>query len=66
MRFIPVVTHYGPNYSNIKTYTLADYTKELANSHGVRAQSQSPEFNYDYIQSVVNNVIDKQFLTPYK
>ncbi len=64
VRFIPVVTHYGMRYSNIKTYTLADYPKELANVHGCKVYT--PQFNYEYIQNVVNDVIDKQFLTPYK
>lgn len=63
-RFIPVVTHYGKGYSNIKTYPFSSYTKEQAQTHGVR--QQTPEFGYDYIKNTVENVIDKEFLTPYK
>ncbi len=63
-RFIPVVTHYGPSFTNIKTYPLAKYTKELANAHGVK--KRTPEFNYDYINNLVEKVIDEQFLTPYQ
>lgn len=44
--FIPIVTHYDGNYSNIRLYKLSDYTPELANAHGVRSMSK---FSYDYI-----------------
>lgn len=44
--FIPIVTHYDGNYSNIRLYKLSDYTPELANAHGVRNMSK---FSYDYI-----------------
>ena len=44
--FIPIVTHYDHNYSNIRLYKLSDYTAELASAHGVRANSR---FDYDYI-----------------
>lgn len=44
--FIPIVTHYDHNYSNIRLYKLSDYTPELASAHGVRANSR---FDYDYI-----------------
>lgn len=64
VRFIPVVTHFGPGWTNIKTYPFNKYTKELANSHGVK--KGTPEFSYEYIQNLINKIIDKQFLTPYK
>ena len=44
--FIPIVTPYDHNYSNIRLYKLSDYTPELASAHGVRANSR---FDYDYI-----------------
>lgn len=44
--FIPIVTHYDGNYSNVRLYKLSDYTPELANAHGVRSMSK---FDYDYI-----------------
>lgn len=44
--FIPIVTHYDANYSNIRLYKLSDYTPELASAHGVRVNSR---FDYDYI-----------------
>lgn len=43
---IPIVTHYDANYSNVRLYTLSDYTPELAAAHGVRANSR---FDYGYI-----------------
>lgn len=44
--FIPIVTHYDGNYSNIRLYKLSDYTPEMANAHGVRNMSK---FDYGYI-----------------
>ncbi|WMJ23059.1 CapA family protein [Paludicola sp. MB14-C6] len=61
VHFLPVVTHYGANYTNIKVYPLSKYTKELASSHGVRTRTK--EFNYDYIEQLVKKVINSQFLT---
>lgn len=48
VNFIPIVTHYDNNYSNVRLYRLSDYTPELANAHGVRKYS---EFSYDYIEN---------------
>lgn len=60
VKFNPVVTHYGSSYRDITVYPFSKYTKELANSHGVR--KNTPNFSYDYIQEVVESVIDKKFL----
>lgn len=62
VHFLPVVTHYGASYSNVKVYPLSKYTKELALSHGVRTRTK--DFSYEYIQNLVKTVIDPQFLTP--
>jgi len=52
MEFIPVITHYDSNYSNVRLYKLSDYTPELADSHGVRVNSKfSYEFIYEYLES---------------
>jgi len=64
VRFIPVVTHYGYGFANIKTYPLKSYPKELANTHGVKTNTS--EFSYEYIQNIVNQVIDEQFLTDFE
>lgn len=55
---IPIVTHYDWGYSNIRLYTLDDYTPELALAHGVRAYS---EFDYD----LINDYLKQQGLDKY-
>lgn len=59
VKLIPIVTHYGPNYSDIELYKLSDYTPELAKSHGVRANSK---FSYDYIMEVLKKNISAEYL----
>ena len=56
----PTVNHYGRNYSQIRIYLYKDYTDELAASHGVR--ENFPDFSRSYIESVLRNNIDNQFL----
>ena len=58
--FTGTVTHYDYNFSNVRVYNLSDYTPELAARHGVH--STTPEFSVDYLNNIVKNVIDKQFL----
>lgn len=58
--YIPVVTHYGKGFTNIKNYPFSKYTPELANTHGV--SEFSPEFSYNYLKETINNVIDPQFM----
>ncbi|MBR4726359.1 MAG: CapA family protein [Clostridia bacterium] len=60
VKFHGTVNHYGYNYSNIRIYMLEDYTEELASVHGVK--SQTPSFSLQYLNDIVNEVIDKQFL----
>ena len=59
-KFLPVVTHYDPGYANVRTVLLRDYTEELAQNHGVRAQT--PAFSLEYIHNIVTTVIDPEFL----
>ncbi len=59
--FVPIITHYDRGFANNRLYAFADYTEELAASHGVRAYS--PEFSLGYIRQTVESVIDAQFLT---
>ena len=56
----PTVNHYGSNYSQIRMYLFRDYTNELAASHGVRVNF--PGFSRSYIESVLRDSIDEQFL----
>lgn len=60
VEYIPVVTHYGNGFADIKNYPLDKYTKELANVHGVK--EHSPDFSMEFIENTVNSVIDSQFL----
>lgn len=60
VKFHGTVNHYGYNYANIRIYMLEDYTEELASVHGVK--SQTPAFSLQYLNDIVNDVIDKQFL----
>ena len=56
----PTVNHYGANYSQVRMYLYKDYTDELAQSHGVR--ENFPNFNRNYIESVLRDNIDNTFL----
>ena len=58
--FVPTITHYDYNYSNIRNYILKDYTPELAANHGVR--NTDARFSYNYVENIVNSVIPKEFL----
>jgi len=63
-RFIPIVTQYEGDCANVRVYPLADYTEEMASTHGVRANNAS--FSLEWLNESVREVIDGQFLTPYK
>ena len=58
--FVPTITHYDYNYSNVRNYLLWDYTPELAAKHGVKPHDN--KFSFDYIESIVYNVIPEEFL----
>ncbi|MBQ6851088.1 MAG: CapA family protein, partial [Oscillospiraceae bacterium] len=58
--FVPTITHYDYEFSNIRNYILADYTPELAAKHGVKAYDS--RFSFDYIEGIVHNVIPEEFL----
>lgn len=59
IKLTPLVTQYESNYSNVRIYKLSDYTKELADAHGVR---RFTEFSYDYIIKFLKDVVDEQYL----
>ncbi len=61
VKFSGVVTHYGYGCSNIRIYPLESYTQELASKHGVL--SKTSDFSLQYLYDIVNEVIDKQFLS---
>jgi len=59
-KLIPIVTHYDRGFRNIRIYPFSEYSKELANSHGVRTYDES--FNYGYIENMLKKVIGEEFL----
>lgn len=66
-RFIPLVTHYNSRKREVAVYPLDQYTDQLAASHGMRSYAEySKTFSLEYINNLVNKVIDEEFLTPYK
>ena len=60
VKLVPLVTHYEPNYANVRIYKLSQYTEELAKTHGVRQLGSS--FSMEYIVDYLKNVVDEQFL----
>lgn len=58
--FVPTITHYDSNYTNIRNYILSDYTPEMAAKHGVKAIDS--RFSYEYIENIVYSVIPEKFL----
>lgn len=60
VKFSGVVNHYGSGMSNIRIYPLADYTQELAGAHGM--VSRNSEFDREYLQSLLEEVVDEEFL----
>lgn len=55
--FIPVITHFGTNYSNTRNYLWKDYTEQLAENHGLASKG----FTYAYAENLINSVIDEKF-----
>ncbi|MDE7289760.1 MAG: CapA family protein [Oscillospiraceae bacterium] len=58
IKLIPIVTHYEGNYKNVRIYPLSEYTRELAESHGVKSMSK---FGYDYIFDVLKKNINEKY-----
>lgn len=61
IELVPVITHYDENYHDVRLYPLSDYTRELAESHGVKNMSK---FGYDYIFEVLEKNISEEYLDP--
>ena len=61
IKLVPVITHYDGSYGNVRLYPLSEYTRELAESHGVKTMSK---FGYDYIFQVLERNIDKKYFDP--
>jgi len=56
----PVITQYGPGYSQVHLVPWEDYTQELAQRHGVRERERG--FSRGYIESLLGRVIPAEFL----
>ena len=59
-KFVPTVTHYDANYSNVRNYLLKDYSEEMAQTHGVRAFE--PVFSVDFMERVIFKYIPELFV----
>ena len=59
VKAIPVITHYGPSFSNVTAYPYDEYNEDLAKAHGVRAKA---EFSMTYIDKLLTDNIPPQFL----
>jgi len=56
----PVITQYGPGFSNVHLLLWKDYTPELAQRHGVRQRDGG--FSKSYIEGLLKRVIPDEFL----
>ncbi|MDE5992090.1 MAG: hypothetical protein K2G87_03475, partial [Oscillospiraceae bacterium] len=61
IEFVPIITHYDGNYQDVRLYPLSDYSRELAESHGVKSMSR---FGYDYIFEVLEKNISGEYFNP--
>ena len=61
IRLVPIVTHYDGSYHDVRLYPLSEYSRELADSHGVKTMSK---FGYDYIFEVLKRNIDEEYFDP--
>lgn len=58
IELVPIVTHYEGSYKNVRIYPLSEYTRELAENHGVKSMSR---FGYDYIFDVLKKNINEKY-----
>jgi poly-gamma-glutamate synthesis protein (capsule biosynthesis protein) len=58
----PLVTHYETGLDkNYTTYKLSDYTKELANKHGIRYRT-SNKFSIDVLENLCSDILGKWYI----
>ena len=60
IKAMPVVTHYTGSYKNITMYPFAEYTAEMANSHGLKTMGK--EFSLEYLNGILDEYINPEFL----
>ncbi len=59
VKMIPVVTHYGYRYNDLRLYPLTEYTEQLAQEHGIRGKYAG--FTLGYLREIYDRVIPKEF-----
>lgn len=55
---LPVITHFGANYSNTRNYLWQDYSEQLAAGHGLASKG----FTYEYAKNLIHSVIDDKYI----
>ena len=59
-KLVPVVTDYRESHVDLRVYPLKDYSREMADTHGIRAYDS--KFSYDYIFDMLRSTVTKKFL----
>ena len=54
VELIPTVTHYGSGFSQLEIWPLADYTPEMAASHGIL--QHDARFGWEYLQQQLQSL----------
>ena len=57
---VPIITHYGAGFSDLKIYPLADYEPDMARIHGVRKYTEG--FDFNYIVKNLSSIVDSSYL----
>ena len=57
---VPIITHYGAGFSDLKIYPLADYEPDMARTHGVRKYTEG--FDFNYIVKSLSSIVDSSYL----
>lgn len=55
---LPVITHFGANYSSTRNYLWQDYSEQLAEGHGLASKG----FTYEYANNLIHSVIDDKYI----
>jgi len=58
--FLPLVTQYGAQYSDVHVIPWSAYSEDMAFQHGILAYHQ--DFSYDYLKKLIEETIPAQFL----
>ena len=56
--FIPTITQYSSNFSNVRIIPLSEYSDDLAASHGIRSKNSG--YNMEYIEKFYNDMFPNQ------